>query len=613
MGNIYNKLFAHKFFNKIFIIYSLVTIFAIIIIAYITSLNINFSLEKRETENNRKILTDINGYFIGKIATSRNIAENIYTSSSLYSEISYLMNNGYNKHLQYKYDKLLSSPDNKFYGFENYFNSCLNMDRDLRGICIYSNRQSDAFVYSNTGRTIYNKDLNITKHLSTFPKSHQGMMMVPAHQAHYYNGDGNSLVFTIAYQLKDNFSSDLLGYLAIDYSLEGITDVLNKYSSDYKGTVLIFTNQGETIFDSSGKYYSSNYPYFDILNSLKKDSDFYDKNIVNTLTSVDSGTLTAAILQKQLILKGEASMKKRILLISFACIAATLFLTFITMLTFSKRSNSLITGIRNINSGDLSSRISVKNKYDEISDIANSFNIMCDNLNNYIEKVYISDIRQKQAQLKALQAQINPHFLYNTLESIRMRALVDGSKDVAEMIYLLSSLFRSTIREKTIVGINEEIKHCKNYLDLFNMRFMDNIKVVFDVKEDVLNYAIIKHAIQPLIENYIIHGVDTQRSDNQLTIRIFKNDNDIFIYVIDNGSGIGEEKLHTIRQTLITPDLPGSSGLGLSNVNERIKLLFGNKYGIDIYSEYSKGTVVLLRIPAMTREELESLVQGNNS
>ena len=101
--------------------------------------------------------------------------------------------------------------------------------------------------------------------------------MVPAHQAHYYNGDGNSLVFTIAYQLKDNFSSDLLGYLAIDYSLEGITDVLNKYSSDYKGTVLIFTNQGETIFDSSGKYYSSNYPYFDILNSLKRTLTFMIK------------------------------------------------------------------------------------------------------------------------------------------------------------------------------------------------------------------------------------------------------------------------------------------------------------------------------------------------
>ncbi|OPZ84310.1 MAG: putative sensor-like histidine kinase [Firmicutes bacterium ADurb.Bin419] len=270
-----------------------------------------------------------------------------------------------------------------------------------------------------------------------------------------------------------------------------------------------------------------------------------------------------------------------------------------------------MSGIKNINSGNLSGRIAVKNKYDEISEIANSFNNMCDNLNEYIEKVYISDIRQKQAQLKALQAQINPHFLYNTLESIRMRALVNGSKDVAEMIYLLSSLFRNSVKERPIVNICEEIKYCKMYLELFNMRFMDNINVTFDVKEDVLNFGIMKHSIQPIIENYIIHGIDTQRSDNLLTIRIFKHDSDIYTYVIDNGNGIEEEKLKKIMQSLESPNLTNNSGLGLSNVNERIRLLFGNRYGIDIFSEYGKGTVVLLRIAAKAREELEDHVQSN--
>ncbi len=613
MVNLYNKIFAHKFFNKIFVIYSLVTICAIVIIAYIVSININISLENRETKSNGKVLADINSYFDQKITASRNIAENIYTNSSLHYEISYLMNNGYSKHLQYKYDKLLSSPENKFNGFENYFSSCLYMDSDLTGICIYSNKQSDAFVYSNTGRTIYNKDSNITKYINAYPKNHQGMMIVPAHPAHYHNGDVTSLAFTAIYQIKDNFSSDVLGYIAIDYSLDGITKEFNKHSADYKGAVLIFTKQGDTIFDSSDTYYSNTYPYYNILNSPQNSSEFYDKNIVNTLSTVDSGILTAAILPKQLIFKNEASMQKRIFLISFACIAVTLLFTFITMLTFSKRINSLMSGIRNINSGNLSGRITVKNKYDEISDIANSFNNMCDNLNEYIEKVYMSDILQKQAQLKALQAQINPHFLYNTLESIRMRALLNGSKDVAEMIYLLSSLFRNSVKEKSIVGINEEIKHCKMYLDLFNMRFMDNIKVTFDVKDDVLNYGIIKHALQPLIENYIVHGVDTERPDNLLTIRIFIHDGDIFIYVIDNGNGIEEEKLHRIRQSLTNPDLSASPGLGLSNVNERIMLLFGNKYGIDVFSEYGNGTVISLKIPAKTREELENLVQGINS
>ncbi len=611
MFNSYNKLFAHKFFNKIFIIYSLVTIFAIIVIAYVTSLNMNISLENRETKNNSKILADINSYFDQKITFSRNIAEYIYTSSLLQSEIVYLMNNGYNKHLQYKYDKLLSSPENKFNGFESYFSSCLYMDSDLIGICIYSATQSDAFVYSYTGRTIYNKDSYITKYINGYPKNHQGMMIIPAHPVHYLNNDESTSAFTIVYQIKDTFSSDISGFITIDYSLEGITREFNKYSNDYKGTVLIFTNQGETIFDSSGTYYNNICPYYNFLKYPQNSSEFYDKNIVSTLTSVNSDTLTASILPKQFIFNSETSAKRRILFISFTCIAVTLIFTFITMLTFSKRINSLMSGIKNINSGNLSGRIAVKNKYDEISEIANSFNNMCDNLNEYIEKVYISDIRQKQAQLKALQAQINPHFLYNTLESIRMRALVNGSKDVAEMIYLLSSLFRNSVKERPIVNICEEIKYCKMYLELFNMRFMDNINVTFDVKEDVLNFGIMKHSIQPIIENYIIHGIDTQRSDNLLTIRIFKHDADIYTYVIDNGNGIEEEKLKKIMQSLESPNLTNNSGLGLSNVNERIRLLFGNRYGIDIFSEYGKGTVVLLRIAAKAREELEDHVQSN--
>ncbi|WP_026073936.1 sensor histidine kinase [Acetivibrio cellulolyticus] len=122
-----------------------------------------------------------------------------------------------------------------------------------------------------------------------------------------------------------------------------------------------------------------------------------------------------------------------------------------------------------------------------------------------------------------------------------------------------------------------------------------------------------KHSIQPLIENYIVHGIDTDRPDNLLTIRAFKHEGDIYIYVIDNGSGIPEEKLNHIKQKLKNPDVESSSGLGLTNVNERIMLLFGSSYGMDIYSEYEKGTVVMLKLPAKTREELESNVQNVNS
>ncbi|WP_026073935.1 cache domain-containing sensor histidine kinase [Acetivibrio cellulolyticus] len=482
--NIYKGLFGRKFFNKVFLIYSLTTICAIIIIAYMSSLNIDISLKNKETENNGKVLTSINAYFEQKIASSRSIAVNIYTSRSINAEIVYLMKNGYYKHLQYKYDKLLSSPENKYNGFESYFDSCLYRDRDILGISIYSGTQSEAFVYSNTGLSIYDKDPVITNYFKNQSVNDQGVMIIPTHPVNFLNDSNASRVFTVVYQVKDTFSSDVSGYITIDYSIDGIKNEFSKYSNDYKGTVLIFTQQGKTIFDSSDTYYNNDYPFYSSLNDTKGASQLYKNNIVNTVISLDSGTLAAAILPQQLLEDGRNRSGRTIFLISFACIIATLLLTFITMLTFSKRIGSLMSGIKSIDSGDLSSRITIKSKQDEISEIAGSFNNMCDHLNEYIEKVYMSEIKQKQAQLKALEAQINPHFLYNTLESIRMRALVNGSKDVAEMIYLLSSLFRNSVKGKFVITIGEEIKYCKMYIELFNMRFIDNIQVTFDIKED---------------------------------------------------------------------------------------------------------------------------------
>jgi two-component system sensor histidine kinase YesM len=609
--NLYKKIFGHKFFNKVFLTYASLTVCAIIVIAYMTVLNINTSIKNRETKNNNKVLSSINARFEQKIAASRSIAVNIYTNSAINSEIVYLAKNGYNKHLEYKYNKLLSSIESKYNGFESYFDSCLYSDKDILGIGIYSNTQPNAFVYSNSGLGIHNKDYTVANYIERHSAKEQGILVIPYHPVNYLDSDG-SKAFTVIYQVKDTLSPDIAGYIAIDYSLDSIKDEFSEYSNDYKGNVLIFNEQGDIIYDSSNLYPENTILYSTLKNN-QSNSYFYQNNVIDSYISSDSGTLAAAILPKKHIEDLVKVSSRTIYLISFACIALTILLTLIIIKTFSKRIDSLMNGIKCIDSGNLSSRITVENKRDEISEIAESFNKMCDHLNTYIEKVYISDIKQKQAQLKALQAQINPHFLYNTLESIRMRALVNGSKDVAQMIYLLSSLFRNSIKEKTFISIGEEIKYCKMYLELFNMRFSDNIKVTFDINEEAINYGIAKHSIQPLIENYILHGIDTERGDNSLIIRAFKNEGDIYIYVIDNGCGIPQEKLELIRQNLKSPSSENGSGLGLINVNERIMLLFGSNYGIDIYSELEKGSVVMLKLPAKTSEEMDISVQNDNS
>ncbi|MDT2237568.1 histidine kinase [Paenibacillus larvae] len=136
----------------------------------------------------------------------------------------------------------------------------------------------------------------------------------------------------------------------------------------------------------------------------------------------------------------------------------------------------------------------------------------------YIDRVYRSELKQKDTELIAFQSQINPHFLYNTLEAIRMRALSQGARDVGDMIYILATLFRNSVKKKTIVTMEDEIQHCKIYLDLFRIRYQNRLDYDIDIPDELLQYRLIKLLIQPAIENYVVHGFLPERDDNLIRI-----------------------------------------------------------------------------------------------
>ena len=247
---------------------------------------------------------------------------------------------------------------------------------------------------------------------------------------------------------------------------------------------------------------------------------------------------------------------------------------------------------------------------DEIGEISVSFNKMCDDLSNYINRVYISDIKQKNAELTALQSQINPHFLYNTLEAIRMNAVSYGDHETGEMIYILSQLFRSSIKGDHVIKIKDEIKYSKLYLDLFRIRYSDRLSVKFDINDEILEYGIVKNLIQPVIENYIIHGYNINDENNIIHIKGFQQGNYLILTVSDNGKGIKEEKLNAIKRSIYNFDLTaGSESIGLANINERIKIIYGKECGLDIEGENCRGTTVTVRILPMTIKELKDDVQ----
>ena len=200
-----------------------------------------------------------------------------------------------------------------------------------------------------------------------------------------------------------------------------------------------------------------------------------------------------------------------------------------------------------------------------------------------------------------LQRQIRPHFLYNTLDGIRMKALLNQDMDTAEMIEKLSLLLRRTTYIKTdYVTLQEEMEYIGYYIELQNIRFRYKFQLLQNIPKTIKNMIIPKFSLQPLIENAVHHGLEKRRQNRQIWVEAREENNMIFILVKDNGQGITKERLKEIRETLNQSDMQETEHIGLNNINIRLKLLYGKEYGLSIDSEEERGTILTLRLPVWT-------------
>ncbi len=239
---------------------------------------------------------------------------------------------------------------------------------------------------------------------------------------------------------------------------------------------------------------------------------------------------------------------------------------------------------------------------DEIAGLGQNFNIMKVKIKELVDNRIKEQENLRKSELKAMQAQINPHFLYNTLDTIVWMTEGNKNEQVIEIVRALSNFFRITLSKgKEWITIKEEIEHIKSYLIIQKMRYRDILDFKIEVEEDILDSKILKLTLQPLVENALYHGIKNRREGGTINIKGSKlEDNRLEFQVIDNGMGMAAERLVQIREELdndsIEPVLK-DSGFGLANVHRRIKLYYGKQYGITIESEYRLGTNVSLVIP----------------
>ncbi len=232
---------------------------------------------------------------------------------------------------------------------------------------------------------------------------------------------------------------------------------------------------------------------------------------------------------------------------------------------------------------------------DEIGVLQKDFTMMIQKIDTLIKEDYTKQILIKDAQLKALQAQINPHFLYNTLDSINWLAKISGQQDISVMVESLGNLLRSAINGKEpIITLAEEVQLLKDYLTIQKMRFGERLRYQLDFDREWLGLKVPKLTLQPIVENSINYGLENTLAECRITVEAVSDADCLKITVTDNGPGIPEEILKKLTQGEIKAK---GSGMGLQNIDHRIKLIFGEEFGLSITSELGKGTTVLMRIP----------------
>lgn len=314
-------------------------------------------------------------------------------------------------------------------------------------------------------------------------------------------------------------------------------------------------------------------------------------------------------------------LRKRFIML---CIVSVLLLSVLSIyiaVDFTNPINRLVKGMQKMQKGGDNVYIEVDRK-DELGYLNKAFNKMSKEINHLVTWIYREQITRKEAEIKALQSQINPHFLFNTLESINWMAQLNHVPEISETVSDLSSLMEVSIgRDDRLITLKEEFSYMDKYIALLKRRFEDRVELVKEVQEAALEVKIPRLLIQPLIENAVFHGIEKCRGKGIIQLNAFIQGETLAIEVMDNGAGIEQDELETLNERLEldndtyfkTLESKRTKSVGIENVNRRIKLFYGESYGLKIESEPGKYTRVVVTIPLCPEEKKEGLyVQGAN-
>jgi len=402
------------------------------------------------------------------------------------------------------------------------------------------------------------------------------------------------------------------GSLLALYKLDSLTSASRANSNIVQSEVIILTSDGKVVF-STLKLDE---------NTVLNPDDFTQQEYVavngstyyaDTTVGTRGRYISINLVPKQAII---SQANKNTPLFACLCLLSSAISIFFHLYTGhlnTVRARELINGIKRLENHELSYRFPIYNTDDEYDQIATSINSMAVAMQCNIEQVFIHSLREKEAELGELQAKFNPHFLYNTLEVIRTYLQQKGDDDTAGMVVLLARIFRSSISSEHFTTLQNEFLFINSYLDIYRWRYQNSFAVSYDLDNSLLDAGIIRNLLQPVIENYFVHGFSPNKPNNRLSICAQADDSGhIIITVEDNGMGIEPERLVGLQKELQTcnRDVTMNSSYGLLNLNDRIKLFYSGDCGLSITSIPNEKTTIRICILHMSLEEHKTRIRS---
>ncbi len=409
-------------------------------------------------------------------------------------------------------------------------------------------------------------------------------------------------VFSIARQIKNTDTFDIIGVIVFNIDLSSIDRVIKISQLNSEARFLILDKDNWVYPEENKDFRQNSESIVDIRNAINKHKNNIELGntsyFLSSNTSAYSGWTVISLVPEAMITKDVRYIK----LMTIIVIVITLFFIITLFYYLATAISKPVTRLRNImkhvETGNLDIYYNAKG-HGEIEELGRAFNRMLERLKQLIQDNLNAQLQRQVAELAALQNQLNPHFIYNTLEAFQMIAITEGSGRLARMSYSLGQLMRTALDVKEFSTIGQELEHVRNYLVLIKERYEDRLNYNIFAQEELLAFSIPKLTLQPLVENAVYHGLDKKIGPGNVHIDVYRSDDIILMEIKDDGVGIPAGRLQDLQTDLEKEEnvLQKKESIGIANTQMRIKRIYGKSYGISIASVVDMGTVVTVRIP----------------